>query len=1087
MYFDAMLDLEEGVGLSGGGVTLRRTPSLSAVLAVTALCGAMAFIDSTVVNIAFPSIERSFPGNSVAAVSWVLDAYNIVFAAFLVAAGRIGDVFGRRRLLSVGVTVFIITSALCSLAGSLPELIAFRTLQALGAAMLVPAALAVVLDAFPAARRTHAVTTFIAVSALASGIGPALGGALVSLSNWRLVFLLNVPVGLIALALVRAVILESRAPGRRRLPDLLGSVVFAAAVAALVAAIVEGRQWGWISVPTVAAVLAALGLGWFAITRARTHPVPIFDLGLVRRRSVSVSGAATVLAAAGFYAYTLVNVLFLTGVWHYSILDAGLGITPGPFVAVAVARPAARAAERFGTRLVLMAGGLVWAASVLWFVTQTGVRPQYASHWLPGMVLAGIGAGIFFPTMSGVAVSEADEQAYATASSLNTVARQAGGALGVAIVAAIIGVPSPAALAGAFHHAWTFSIFALAAAGLVALAVGRVATPASTADPQVASPSAPPARTEDRQPASARAFRTRRLAANPARPQTVTEFLAGVELFAGLDAEALARLTAAATSVRLQAGEWLFREGDDGEALYVVTTGRLEVLAEGARQPPLAVVSRGGVVGEYALVTSEPRSASVRASRDAELVAVARADFDRVLDEHPEIAHALMRQFAGALRVRRSAETRPRALPGTVALLALDDRVPLAELAAGLLAALAGHAHAAILQPPAAGKPPEPEQAAAAYGPVLDAAIADNDLVLLPLAHRREHEPWSRFCLRQADRILAVGSGHAPAPSETPAGLAGCDLVAWEVEPGSGRMAAWARALEPRETHCWRPGPELERDLARSARRLTGRAVGLVLGGGGARALAHLGVLEELEAAGIVIDRVAAVSFGAYVGAMLAAGKSAAEIDAICFEEVVRRKPLGDYTLPRHALLRGRRGEAMMQRTFGSTAIEELPLSFLCLTANLRSGERVVHRTGPLFDAVGASVSIPVLLPPRRVQGTLLVDGSLIDNLPLAPMAELAEGPVIAVEIRAGGGGAPTGHASRRERLPPITETLMRVMFYGSKLTAADQQARADLVIRPRSNGVGFMEYHQIDRAREAGRQAAREALSQWGDASQWA
>ncbi len=1079
-----MLDLEWGVGLSSPApASLRRAPRAGAVLAVTSVCAAMAFIDSTVVNIAFPSIEHSFPGHSVAAVSWVLDAYNIVFAAFLVAAGRIADVFGRRRLLSAGVALFVLASALCSLAASLPELIAFRTLQAFGAAMLVPTALAVVLDAFPAARRTSAVTVFVAVSALAAGIGPALGGALVTLSDWRLVFLLNVPVGLIALGLVRTVVLESRAPGRRRLPDLLGSLVFAAAVAALVAAIVEGRAWGWLSVPTLAAVLVALGLGWFATLRARRHPVPMFDLALMRRRSVSVAAVATTLAAAGFYGYTLVNVLFLTGVWHYSILDAGLGITPGPFVAVAVARPAERLAERLGTRLVLLLGGLFWAGGVFWFVTETGSRAQYLGHWLPGMVLAGIGAGVFFPMMSGVAVSEADEQAYATASSLNTVARQAGGALGVAIVAAIIGVPSPSGLEGAFHHAWSFSVFALAAAGLLALAVGRVLTPERATGLQLAGPSAPAAGGGSPRPAPPPpALAGRQLVATPAKPQTVADFLAGVPLFARLGAEALEHLAAASSTVRLQPGEWLFHEGEEGDALYVVTAGRLEVLAEGSRQPPIAVVGRGGVVGEYALVTSEPRSASVRATRACELIAIAHTDFDRVLREDATIAHTLMRQFAGALRARRAADSAPRALPATVALLALDEHVPLAELSEGLLAALGVHAHSVILKPHPAPSAPGPDQASAAYGPVLDAAVAANDLVLMPVAQRREDEPWSSFCLQQADRILAIGSGLTPAPAAAPAGLAGCDLVAWDVAPGSGRMSAWAQVLQPQETHAWRPGPELEHDLARSARRLTGRSVGLVLGGGGARALAHLGVIEELAAAGVVIDRVAAVSFGALVGGLLAAGRTAAEIDAICFEELVRRRPLGDYTLPRHALLRGHRGEAMLRRTFGSLAIEELPLSFLCLTANLRTGERILHRSGSLFEAVAASVSIPVLLPPRRLQGSLQVDGSLIDNLPVGPMAALAEGPIIAVDIKAGGADASAGPArpaGRRERLPPVTETLMRVMFYGSKLTGTEEHEAADLTIRPRNNGVGFLEFHQIDSAREAGRLAARQALEQ--------
>jgi EmrB/QacA subfamily drug resistance transporter len=1077
-----MVDLEEGVTLSGAAASLRRTPALGAVLAVSALCAAMAFIDSTVVNIAFPSIEHSFPGNSVAAVSWVLDAYNIVFAAFLVAAGRIADVFGRRRLLTAGVGVFVLASAMCSLATSLPELIAFRTVQALGAAMLAPTALAVVLDAFPAERRAHAVTAFVAVSALAAGIGPAVGGALISLSDWRLVFLLNVPVGLVALVLVRTVILESRAPGRRRLPDLLGSLVFAGAVAALVAAIVDGRSWGWLSVRTLAAVALAGVLFWFATRRARSHPVPMFDLTLMRRRSVSVGGAATALAAAGYYGYTLVNVLFLTGVWHYSILDAGLGITPGPFVAVAVARPAGRAAERFGARLVLLLGGLFWAAGVAWFVTETGLRAQYLTHWLPGMVLAGIGAGIFFPTGSSVAVSEADEQGYATASGLNTVARQAGGALGVAVAAAIIGVPSPGALAGAFHNAWSFDVLALATAGLVGLAVGRMAAPASAGEPQVASPSAPPARASSSQTQAAPALAIRRLAANPAQPQTVTEFLGGVPMFARLEAGSLERLAAAASTVRLEAGDWLLREGEPGDALYVVTAGRLEVLAEGSRQPPIALVGRGGVVGEYALVTAEPRSASVRATRATDLIAIGRADFERVLHEDATIAHTLMRQFAGALRARRFADTRPRALPATVVLLALDEQIPLAELSDGLLAAIGAHARGAILQPPKASGQPAPDQAPTVYGPVLDAAVSANDLVLLPVAYRREGEPWSRFCLQQADRILAIGSGLSPAPDAAPAGLAGCDLVAWDAQPGSGRMAAWARALDPLETHAWRPGPELQRDLARSARRLTGNSVGIVLGGGGARALAHLGVIEELTGAGVVIDRVGAVSFGSFVGGLLAAGRTAAEIDAVCFEELVRRRPLGDYTLPRHALLRGHRGEAMIRRTFGSLAIEELPLSFFCLTANLRTGERVVHRSGSLYEAVAASVSVPVLLPPRRLHGSLQVDGALIDNLPVGPMAALAEGPIIAVDIKAGGSESPAGPGRRRERLPPITETLMRVMFYGSKLTGSEEHEAADLLIRPRNNGVGFLEFHQIDRAREAGRLAARQALDQLAD-----
>src|SRR5215212_5963019 len=207
-----------------GRLTRRRAPAPSTVLAVSSLGVFMAFVDATIVNIAFPNIAQSFPETGISSLSWVLNAYNIVFAAFLVAAGRIADLLGRRRMFLFGLALFTFASVLCAIAPSANALIGFRVIQGLGAAFLVPASLGLVLQAFPAERRAHAVALLSAVGALAAGVGPSLGGLLVSLSDWRLVFLVNLPVGIVAYYLSRRFLVESREPGRRRLPDLVGSV-----------------------------------------------------------------------------------------------------------------------------------------------------------------------------------------------------------------------------------------------------------------------------------------------------------------------------------------------------------------------------------------------------------------------------------------------------------------------------------------------------------------------------------------------------------------------------------------------------------------------------------------------------------------------------------------------------------------------------------------------------------------------------------------------------------------------------------------------------------------------------------------------
>lgn len=452
----------------------RLLPAPHTVLAVASMGVAFAFVDATIVNIALPSIAASLRGTPISSLSWVLNAYNVVFAALIVAAGSLADRLGRKRMFLLGLELFTVASLLCAISPSVEALVAFRAVQALGAALIVPAALALVLQAFPADRRSHGVALLWAIGSVAAGLGPVLGGLLVAAAGWRLVFLVNLPMCVGAIVLAHRLLEESRAPGSARLPDLFGALLFALAITAFLLAIVKGQAWGWTSPRTIGCFVAAALMLSVVGRRCTRHRTPVIDPGLLRIRNVGVANALTVITAAGFFGYTLANVLFLTGVWHYSALEAGLALTPGPLVTAAVAGPASRLVLRVGYRPVLVAGGLVWGAAVLWFVLRVGTSPAFVTQWLPGTVLLGIGAGLLFPNLTSAAVASAPGGAFATATGINSVARQVGAALGVAVSVAIIGKPvTVPAAARAFEGAWTFGSACLFAAGLGCLLIAR--------------------------------------------------------------------------------------------------------------------------------------------------------------------------------------------------------------------------------------------------------------------------------------------------------------------------------------------------------------------------------------------------------------------------------------------------------------------------------------------------------------------------------------------------------------------------------------------------------------------------------------
>ena len=402
-----------------------------AAVAIACAGAFVAFLDTTIVNIAFPDISESFAGSGRDALSWVLDGYFVVIAALLVPAGGLADRFGHRRIFLLGVAGFTLASLLCALAPTLPLLIAFRVLQGVAAAMIAPSSLAIVLDSFPVERRSAGVGLWGASAAAAAAIGPTLGGALVELSDWRLVFLVNLPLGAAIVfagrsRLPRPALLDSR------LPDLPGAALLALSLATVTLAIVEGNDWGWSSAATLGCFAAAAALLAAVVARSLRHPRPIVEPALFAHRSFRLGNLGTLLFAAAFFSLILGNVLFLTSIWGYTILQAGLAALPGPALSTVVAGPAGRLADRFGHRAIVVPGTLVFAAGVA-VLRSAGAEPDYIGLWLPGACLTGIGIGLAFPVLGAAAVSDVAVDRFATASAVNAAFRQVGAVGGTTI------------------------------------------------------------------------------------------------------------------------------------------------------------------------------------------------------------------------------------------------------------------------------------------------------------------------------------------------------------------------------------------------------------------------------------------------------------------------------------------------------------------------------------------------------------------------------------------------------------------------------------------------------------------------------
>ena len=443
-----------------------------------AMCFAlfMIMLDNTVVNVALPSIQRDL-GASLSGLEWTVNGYTLSFAVLLATGGRLGDIFGRRLTFLIGVVVFALSSATAGLAPDMTSLVISRVVQGVGAALMMPATLSIVTDAFPAHERGKAMGTWAGVSALALAVGPVLGGFLTEHVSWRAIFYLNIPVAVGAVAAALFAVRESRDDTVGRQVDYLGVVALTGALTALVLALVEGNAWGWDS-PEIVALLvgAVVGLAAFVAIELRVK-VPMVEFRFFSDRNFVGAVVVALIVSFAMLGVFFFLALYMQNILGYSALEAGVRFLPSTLMIVGVAPVAGRLADRIGPRWLIAAGLAVVAASLYSF-TGIAVDSTYLDL-LPGFMLLGIGIALTMSPMTSAAMNAVAVEKAGIASGVLSMFRMVGGSLGVAVTGAIfqtaVGDPAtatPADFVDALSQAmWVSTFVALAGAVLAAVAI----------------------------------------------------------------------------------------------------------------------------------------------------------------------------------------------------------------------------------------------------------------------------------------------------------------------------------------------------------------------------------------------------------------------------------------------------------------------------------------------------------------------------------------------------------------------------------------------------------------------------------------
>ena len=396
-------------------------------------------LDATLLFAAFSALREAFPQASAADLSWVLNAYTVVYAAMLIPAGGLADRHGRKRVFLVGAALFLAGSAACGLAGSVGALIAARVLQAVGAALLTPASLSLVLEAFPVSRRAVAVSLWGAVSGVAAAAGPSLGSLVIDVASWPWAFFINVPLGAWSIWRGQRLLRESARAATTRRVDGVGMALLMFGVGALALAIVQSESPDWTRTELLAVGATGVVALLVFVAWARVWPDPLLDLRLFHHRTYTFVNLATLSFGTAFAMMFFGFFFYMTGLWHYSLPRAGVAIAPGPLLVVATAIVTGRLAVRFGHRPFLVGGAVVYAASGLWFLLVPGTEPAYVREWLPGLVMSGLGVGLVLPSLSAAAVARLPAAHYAVGSAVNQATRQIGSVMGVALTVLLLG------------------------------------------------------------------------------------------------------------------------------------------------------------------------------------------------------------------------------------------------------------------------------------------------------------------------------------------------------------------------------------------------------------------------------------------------------------------------------------------------------------------------------------------------------------------------------------------------------------------------------------------------------------------------
>jgi EmrB/QacA subfamily drug resistance transporter len=408
----------------------------------------------SITNVAIPDLRADFPGASTAALSWVLNAYAIVFGAVLVPAGRWADRRGLRAAFLAGLATFAAGSVLVVVAPALTLVVAARCVQGAGGALVMPASLGLLLAATAPAQRAAVVGRWGAVTALGVAAGPSVGAFLVDEAGWRTAFVLVVVVAVVAFVTGRHVLAIGPAPQPVTV-DGIGLTALVAATALASLAIVQGPSWGWASWRIVGAVAIAAVMGTVFVVRSLHHPEPVLPLDLFRFRSFSVGNAASLLFSASTGAILLTYVLFLTEVWGWSVRKAGLAMLPSPILAACTAPGIGRLAQRYGPRRFAVAGCLTAGCATGWLAWRIDQDPELFPGWLPGTMAVGLSVALTFPTLAAASVAGVPLDRLGVATAANQAFRQFGSVVGIAIVVAILGddTSGPDAL-DSFHRAW---------------------------------------------------------------------------------------------------------------------------------------------------------------------------------------------------------------------------------------------------------------------------------------------------------------------------------------------------------------------------------------------------------------------------------------------------------------------------------------------------------------------------------------------------------------------------------------------------------------------------------------------------------